>query len=215
MHMICRPMSAVYSLRYTWPKYRLQAYSFDKIKPKVFRVSKHKAKQSSRAYIGAGCTSTMPITCKSKHNMYIVHRDRIQACTHKNQCGKSWSCFNRSRVSNISRVSNTSRGSEAFVQIEAGGFYQKFYGSLTFLAMTSFATVLFSLDFLLVTTVVCQLLTSVVNCVLLGVADIDNETSSAVQGIRLGAAIVCPLPTAHQQVSPQHFFTYSFLVNLI
>jgi len=38
----------------------------------VFRVSKHKAKQSSRAYIGAGCTSTMPITCKSKHNMYTV-----------------------------------------------------------------------------------------------------------------------------------------------
>jgi len=38
----------------------------------VFRVSKHKAKQSSRAYIGAGCTSTMCITCKSKHNMYTV-----------------------------------------------------------------------------------------------------------------------------------------------
>jgi len=38
----------------------------------VFRVSKNKAKQSSRAYIGAGCTSTMPITCTSKHNMYTV-----------------------------------------------------------------------------------------------------------------------------------------------
>jgi len=25
-----------------------------------------------RAYIGAGCTSTMPITCKSKHDMYTV-----------------------------------------------------------------------------------------------------------------------------------------------
>jgi len=38
----------------------------------VFRVSKHKAKQSSRAYIGAGYTSTMPITCKNKHNMYTM-----------------------------------------------------------------------------------------------------------------------------------------------
>jgi len=26
----------------------------------VFRVSEHKAKQSSGAYIGAGCTSTCP-----------------------------------------------------------------------------------------------------------------------------------------------------------
>jgi len=81
----------------------------------VFRVSKHQAKQSSRAYIGAGCTSTMPITWKSKHNMYTV---TVYRPTHtKIWCGKSWSCFNRSRVS------NTSRGSEAFVQIEAWGFY--------------------------------------------------------------------------------------------
>jgi len=26
----------------------------------------------SAVYIGAGCTSTMPITCKSKHNMHTV-----------------------------------------------------------------------------------------------------------------------------------------------
>ena len=38
------------------------------------------------------------------------------------------SVYATGRVSNISRVSNTSRGSEAFVQIEAGGFYYKFYG---------------------------------------------------------------------------------------